>query len=458
MSRLFHLQLDEEATHQPGVSSDTHEVFSPSIRQLRSTRQESTQSMFDDPEFHSSQIAGQLSLPRLVGHQYEQQSLEDSDSDGEYESGPNSETSSPKKPKHAKAQGPPPKTNELFKNLVKDEEGLYFGSAEDVFNAFADDPLWKPAKEELPYGEERLPYVMRIKDALLHLPAAESMTAVALDGTTGDTAAGSLGTAVGRGMTTPKDAKNKCGRGGGLARWTGGYYQLQAIEAAAHLLVDRVVALHELGWSRPNLDPKQLDVKRLYQPELSFDERINSIERVLKSKKHTCKWVLDNDDLVLDKLVGGPEKYEERSNTNKVLNDSRQIVLKFGRKEVSKSEDRSKTQPTAKPKRKASQIAIVDSYQINAGSGPSTPKRRQISALPSRNGAIHGYAQEKAGFVQNASVTRAYRSIVNGVTGGSLLHQDLPPTNNNNRFTPAIGSSNLRRSERVSRMATNFGK
>ncbi|KAF2816710.1 uncharacterized protein BDZ99DRAFT_515288 [Mytilinidion resinicola] len=469
MFDFFDYELDEGLAPQPGAGGATFDGFLAPTTQQRSTAQGDARSMFDDPECRSSQAADQLGLPRSVGYEYGQHSLGDYDLDDEYDPDHDYEASSPKKPKRAKRQGPPAKTNDLFSNMVKDEDGLYFGSAEDVLDVFMSDPLWKPGHEELPYGDERRPYVIRIRNALLHLPASESMTATILDNATGNPISKSPHNAVGKAMTTSKVPKETRGRGGGLARWKGGYYQPQAIEAAAHLLIDRVVSIHEFGWMRPNLDPKQLDMETLYQPELSFDERINSIERVLKSKKHTCKWVLDNDDLMLDKLAGGPGKYEEasaalrftnligevtdrfqRSNTNKQLNDLRQIVMKAGREEASKSEDKKKAQPAAKSKRKANQIARADEDGSGTESGPSAPKQRKIRALSSRKNGT----KESGEDVLSATDTQAHRGSVYSAAGGNLLRQGSLPTYNNN-VTPAIDPSNLRRSGRFGRLNKN---
>ncbi|KAF2496851.1 hypothetical protein BU16DRAFT_537986 [Lophium mytilinum] len=229
--------------------------------------------------------------------------------------------------------------NPLFNDMELDEDNLYFSAIEDIHDLFHDAPLWKPKEEALPYGRERHPYVVRIRDAVMDVPSAvnslspETATSVGQDSHRADDPS-----VEGRAAKTKK-AKKSTGFG---ARFKPGavYYHAAAIEAAAHILVDKVVALHECGWSRPSLDPKQLNNTALYQPELSFDGRMDAIEKVLKENKGACKWVLDCDDLRVDMLVAGPSKYNQphqRSKANSKLNGYRQLYLTTGRKKVKKS-------------------------------------------------------------------------------------------------------------------------
>ncbi|KAF2496848.1 hypothetical protein BU16DRAFT_537983 [Lophium mytilinum] len=271
--------------------------------------------------------------------------------------------------------------NDLYRNISINHHGLYFTSAKESCDIFRRQPLWRPAKEDLPNGNDaRVPYVVRIRDAMMRLPTPKkiggtgdqmnSQTTVQFGdivqtgkkavGQTNNNAhseakdggAGQPGTTSTQRQANivPKRAsqstKNQSGkeslklptRGptGGMARWgpNNRYYEPQAIEIAAHILVGKVIELHTNGWTRPNLDPKQLEMEKIYEPELSFETRIVALEeifQVTKNHKAACKALLDMDDLYIDQVVAGPSKFLERTLGYRKNNEKRKETYAKGR-------------------------------------------------------------------------------------------------------------------------------
>ncbi|KAF2496847.1 hypothetical protein BU16DRAFT_537982 [Lophium mytilinum] len=312
--------------------------------------------------------------------------------------------------------GPRDGNNPLFEGTsVNEETGLFFRSAEQGLALFKNQPLWRPAEEPLPEEHFELePYVVLIRDAVMSVSASSNRCG---DSTTSpdqpDSDVASLGrgddgilsqevkTAVAEFDTTevnersssevPKTTSTKSqGPGGGSDRWgpTASYYEDQAIEIAARLLLERVLSLHKEGWVRPNLDKSQLNVRKLYEPALCFEDRIDAILDVLKTHKAACKALLDQDDLYIDQLVAGPNKYLARAGGNKTNNKKRRGYYATGREEAKRSNPKvqvtsqvhdtngSKSQATSFKKRNAESSARTDEGVETGGTlGQATQSR-----------------------------------------------------------------------------------
>ncbi|KAF2816709.1 uncharacterized protein BDZ99DRAFT_515287 [Mytilinidion resinicola] len=286
--------------------------------------------------------------------------------------------------------------NPLFKGLVANKHGLFFSSAEQCTQLFKNKPLWRPKDELLPDTEDdRAPYVICLRDAIMHLDKQLDQA----DDSAPDQA-GEDASLTRPGESFPGDVSNssftqtvqvpsaqfpptevikgkvgkqkggrsmgsaKGGPVGGTDRWeeNATYYEAFAIEGAAQMLLAKVIDLHKNGWTRANLEPKQLGMKNLYEPKLRFKARIDAIEEVLMHNKSMCKNLLDGNDLMIDKLVGGPHKYSSRSNGLKTLNAGRQAHLERGREA------------------KAQSIAAEEAPQQQEGTtGRNKPKRKAIA-------------------------------------------------------------------------------
>ncbi|KAF2496849.1 hypothetical protein BU16DRAFT_537984 [Lophium mytilinum] len=323
---------------------------------------------------------------------------------------------------------------DLYKDLALNEHGLHFKTGKECYDIFENNPVWKPAPEYLPTDDERAPYVVLLRDAIISLPSAstkgtdeaqeagdtseqaehERLLTQAGDGSegalqmrsedatqTGNSPANNKAceatlqqahkSTTKQGARKQAKSANAAGPAGGLGRWgpEATYYEPLAIEIAAQVMMDKLLRLHTIGWTRPPLDPKQRDIDNLYEPELNFHDRLTAVENVLKSNKNMCKFLLDLDDLKMDKLVAGPNKYLKRSAVNKKINVDRQTCLVKGR-EVVAEEDESQhrdNKKAKKTKRKAVSISGGDETQTAGSELGLGPTRKVKKPRPTKEKA-----------------------------------------------------------------------
>ncbi|KAF2109715.1 hypothetical protein BDV96DRAFT_691715 [Lophiotrema nucula] len=111
-------------------------------------------------------------------------------------------------------------------------------------------------------------------------------------------------------------------------------FSQQDLEAAAHNIFDKAIAVHERGWCRPAVYRKEAKRGDLVdRAEKSVSTRLDSICALLRKSKAACNDAMQSG-LPLAKLVDNPYAHGAGKTTNAAGNSRRGEMLKVGKERV----------------------------------------------------------------------------------------------------------------------------
>ncbi|KAF2496854.1 hypothetical protein BU16DRAFT_537988 [Lophium mytilinum] len=186
--------------------------------------------------------------------------------------------------------GPKGKVLDPWVGIIESKRnGLFFDSFAEADEFYTSSARWKPTllKKALTTAE-RHGLVVRLREAILN-------------------------------MNGIMDNVNKC-----LQPWLDGQYTAVAAEHLAHHIVEALVALHTVGYTAPVLDPKKL-IETKFQRELSFEQRLEKVEKLLSRHKFTCKALLDGGDFM--QILAGPDLKMRLIGLNQAGNGRKQAKI-----------------------------------------------------------------------------------------------------------------------------------